>query len=162
MGINLEKGISKNNGKIHFDEKTWIEMEYNDIQFIISKVVRDYRNEHNMTQKELAEKIKIKQPMVVKIESGEYNPTIKFLVNLWNKLSNEEENFGIILLEKICERVEYNYYISLRIKGVTEITQEDNLEDIKKDNLEFDLIKKEVKVIDEKNCMNDSKELLAS
>ena len=56
MKINLKK---KENRKVHFDEKTWIEMEYNDIQFIISKAVRDYRNKHNLTQKELAKNLEL-------------------------------------------------------------------------------------------------------
>ena len=41
---------------------------------------------NEMSQKELAEKLGVSQAMVSKLESGEYNPTIKKLCELFQKL----------------------------------------------------------------------------
>ena len=101
MSINIEKLISKKKEKIKFNQDTWINMEYNDILYIISKTVRDYREEHNLTQEDLADMLNISQPMIGKIESSKYNATVKFLVKLWNKLSTKDENFADKLLGKI-------------------------------------------------------------
>ncbi len=116
MSINLEKIISKKKEKIKFNQDTWINMEYNDILYIISKTVRDYREEHDLTQEELAFKLNISQPMIGKIESGKYNATVKFLVKMWNKLSTKDENFADKLLGKICDRVNNNYRYSIEIR----------------------------------------------
>lgn len=150
MSINLNKVMKKKeNRKVHFDENTWIEMEYNDIQYIISKSIKEYRNEHNLTQEELAKKLGVKQPMVVKIESSIFNPSIKFLVKLWNKLSNEDENFGKILLEKISERVDNNYYTSLKIKGTCQVILQEDIE-CNRENTEVKLSKQIIKTIRDK------------
>ncbi|SEQ11774.1 Helix-turn-helix [Lachnospiraceae bacterium NE2001] len=48
-----------------------------------------YRLMNEMSQKELAEKLGVSQAMVSKLESGEYNPTIKKLCELFQKLDLE-------------------------------------------------------------------------
>ncbi len=116
MSINLEKFISRKNEKIKFNQDTWINMEYNDVLYIISKTVRDYREEHNLTQEDLADMLNISQPMIGKIESSKYNATVKFLVKLWNKLSTKDENFADKLLGKIYDRVNNNYRYSIEIR----------------------------------------------
>ena len=47
----------------------------------------NYRAAHGMTQKDLAKKLGITQAMVSKLESGEYNPTVKMLFEIAQKLS---------------------------------------------------------------------------
>lgn len=47
----------------------------------------NYRVANNMTQKELAERLNMTQAMVSKLESGEYNPTVKMLFEIAKKLS---------------------------------------------------------------------------
>jgi transcriptional regulator with XRE-family HTH domain len=41
-----------------------------------------YRGEQGLTQKELAKRLRMKQPQVARLESGEYNPTIETLARL--------------------------------------------------------------------------------
>jgi len=106
----------KNEVEDDFAEDTWIIMEYNDILHIISKTVRDYRKEHNLSQGELAKILETSQPIIAKLESSKYNPSIQFLVKMWNKLSTNEENFGKTLLDKISTRVDKGYNYSLKFK----------------------------------------------
>ncbi len=47
----------------------------------------NYRATYKMTQKELAEKLEMTQAMVSKLESGDYNPTVKMLFEIAQKLS---------------------------------------------------------------------------
>lgn len=46
-----------------------------------------YRDENNLTQKDLAKKLNITQAMISKLESGDYNPTVKMLMEIAQKLS---------------------------------------------------------------------------
>ena len=48
-----------------------------------------YRASHNMTQGELAEKLDITQAMVSKLESGDYNPTVRMLYEIAQKMGWE-------------------------------------------------------------------------
>jgi Predicted transcriptional regulators len=45
-----------------------------------------YRSENKMTQVQLAEKLGVGQSMISKLESMEYNPTIRFLMEIAQKL----------------------------------------------------------------------------
>ena len=47
----------------------------------------NYRITYGLTQKELAKKLEITQAMVSKLESGDYNPTVKMLHEIAQKLS---------------------------------------------------------------------------
>jgi len=138
MGINLEKVKMKNKEDINFDEDVWINIEYNDILYIISKTVREYREEHNMTQENLAKKIDVSQPMIRKIESSKYNPSVKFLVKMWNKLSTKDENFGAKLLKRISDKIDKNYSYNINIRYDYKEVKDDYNEmiDIKKSILE--------------------------
>ncbi|MBQ9279974.1 MAG: helix-turn-helix transcriptional regulator [Clostridia bacterium] len=69
------------------------ELDYQMILAEISYVVLKYRKEHDLTQKELAEKLGMKQSMISKLESGEYNPTLKQLHKISMKLTNSSDLF---------------------------------------------------------------------
>lgn len=64
-----------------------------------------YRDNNKLTQKQLAEKLQITQAMVSKLESGEYNPTIKLLFEISQKLS---WNFKIEFNET-SDTIDYRY-----------------------------------------------------
>ena len=51
--------------------------DLNEIYYSISKMILQYREDYNLTQKELAKKLEVNQTMISKIESGKYNPTFK-------------------------------------------------------------------------------------
>ncbi len=67
------------------DESNRLEGLY-DIYYDISTAVFNYRTARGWTQKELAEKLGVTQPMVVKYESGDYNFSLEALYNLCQKL----------------------------------------------------------------------------
>lgn len=118
MGIKYKKLLSeKRNYKL--DKELLMEMEYNDILFLISKSFVEYRDKNNLTQMDLAKKLNVKQAMISKIESGKYNPSIKFLVYIWNILSDDNNNFAFNLLSKMNEKVNKNYeYIKENQKDI--------------------------------------------
>lgn len=96
-----------------FNLNLWTSMEYNDMLYIISKLVIEYRQSHNMTQKELAQFLNCKKRDIINIESGSmdgvYDISLRTLVNLWNKLSTLDYNFGNELLTRMILRVNKNY-----------------------------------------------------
>lgn len=51
-----------------------LEVEYRIIDLLIKK-----RAEKNLTQFQLAKKLGLTQPVISKLESGNYNPSVKFL-----------------------------------------------------------------------------------
>lgn len=108
MGIDYEK-LLKNNKKYKIDRELLTEIEYNEILFIISKELVNYRDQNNLKQEDLAKKLNMSQVMISKMESGKYNYTIKSLVKLWNKLSTEKINLGARLLSKIYNKIVKNY-----------------------------------------------------
>jgi len=71
--------------------------ELDDILYGISIKIFDYRTNKGWTQKQLAEVLGVKQSMVSKLESGEYNPTIEQLWKISKKLG---WNFKVVLDEK--------------------------------------------------------------
>ena len=68
------------------DDNTKKIFELDDILYDISIKIFDYRIAKNWTQKRLAEKLGIKQSMVSKLESGEYNLTVEQLWKISKKL----------------------------------------------------------------------------
>jgi ribosome-binding protein aMBF1 (putative translation factor) len=67
--------------KEKYDE---LEEEYNLVEEILRK-----RIERNMTQKDLARKIGTKQSAIARLESGKYNPTVKFLKKVAKALDSK-------------------------------------------------------------------------
>lgn len=63
------------------------EMEISNLLVDIACEFIKYRDKNGLTQKDLAEKLQITQAMVSKLESGDYNPTIKMLFEMAQKLS---------------------------------------------------------------------------
>ncbi len=58
-----------------------------DIYYKISIALFDYREKHKLSQKKLAEILGVSQPMVAKLESGDYNYTIEQLWKIAAKLN---------------------------------------------------------------------------
>jgi len=58
-------------------------------EYEIIKQVIKARSEQRLTQKELAERIGIKQSNISRFESGEYNPSLDFLKKLASGLGKE-------------------------------------------------------------------------
>ena len=52
----------------------------------VSTALVEYRRKNKLTQKELAERLNVGQPMISKYESGDYNWTIRSLVEVSSKL----------------------------------------------------------------------------
>lgn len=57
-----------------------------DMYYQISTAIFDYRLKNGLSQKKLAEKLGVTQPMVTKLESGDYNYTIEQLWKISTKL----------------------------------------------------------------------------
>lgn len=75
------------------------EFELSNILVDIACKIINYRLDHNMTQKDLADKLDITQEAVLKLESGEYNPSIEFLFKISKKL---DWRFGLIFGDQHC------------------------------------------------------------
>lgn len=61
--------------------------ELYDIYYKISTALFDYRLKYDLSQKKLAEKLGVTQPMVAKLESGDYNYTVEQLWKIASKLN---------------------------------------------------------------------------
>lgn len=83
-------------------------LEYEEILFEISESLKGYRKENNLTQKQLAELLKIDQVMISKLESGNYNPTFKQLHKISRKLNNSAELF-VKVLKNIISNISHMY-----------------------------------------------------
>jgi transcriptional regulator with XRE-family HTH domain len=59
------------------------------IEYEIIRQVIQTRIDKNITQKELAERIGIKQSNISRFESGNYNPTLEFLKKIASGLGKE-------------------------------------------------------------------------
>lgn len=91
------------------DKQFQSELEYIEILYIISISIENYREKYNLTQKQLANKLQVSQEMISKLESGKCNISIKKLVEIWNKLSNNEYDFTSRLLNQIMQKTRDNY-----------------------------------------------------
>ena len=58
-------------------------------EYEIIKQILKARSELNITQKDLAERIGIKQSNISRLESGNYNPSLDFLKKVANGLGKE-------------------------------------------------------------------------
>lgn len=61
--------------------------ELYNIYYKISTALFDYRLKYDLSQKKLAEKLGVTQPMVAKLESSDYNYTVEQLWKLAKKLN---------------------------------------------------------------------------
>ena len=98
MKINYDKLFNPENIEIKGDvSEIDAIIEYEEVMYAISEYIINYRKKHNLTQKQLAEKINKKQSMISKLESGEYNPSFKEIYNLSRMLENSSDIFIDIL-----------------------------------------------------------------
>ena len=55
-------------------------LDYTDILVEVSRALVNYRKKQSLTQKQLSKILNMKQSMISKLESGEYNATLKMLL----------------------------------------------------------------------------------
>ena len=109
MGINYEELMNFDEVEIKEDTSKIDEIiEYEEILFEISKSLKKYRQENNLTQKQLAKLLEFDQVMISKLESGNYNPTFKQLHKISRKLTNSA-NLFIKVLENIVDNINQMY-----------------------------------------------------
>ncbi|MDD3894778.1 MAG: helix-turn-helix transcriptional regulator [Syntrophomonadaceae bacterium] len=94
--------------------------ELYDIYYRISTALFDYRLKHDLSQKKLAERLGVTQPMVAKLESGDYNYTIEQLWKIAGKLGFKfniefkelEQEFSVISQPEYEDNIgDYNDYM---------------------------------------------------
>jgi DNA-binding XRE family transcriptional regulator len=71
------------------DDETKKEYEELEPEFQIIREIIKFRKEHNLTQKELAEMLETKQSNISRFESGNYNPSLKLLKKIAEKLGKK-------------------------------------------------------------------------
>jgi transcriptional regulator with XRE-family HTH domain len=76
-------------------------LEYEQILFCVSNAIINYRKEKEITQKQLAEMLKMQQAMISKLERGTYNPTFKMVYNVSRELTKSSDLFVKILKDII-------------------------------------------------------------
>lgn len=69
------------------DDDTRLELNLLSVMTDIAAALINYRVENTLSQKELAKRLECSQAMVSKIESGDYNFTIRKLFDIVNKLN---------------------------------------------------------------------------
>lgn len=60
---------------------------HNEFQYNLVREIIKYRKERNLTQKELAEIIGTKQSAISRLESGNFNPSLEFIVKVAKALN---------------------------------------------------------------------------
>ena len=65
-----------------------IDMFY-DLSYELSTYIYMYRTKHNYTQKQFAEFLGVRQPMVSKLESGNYNISLQSICDVMAKLNTK-------------------------------------------------------------------------
>lgn len=107
MSIDLKKLMQPTLTKGNTDEVDNI-IEQNQILLSIAKSIIQYRKENHMTQKQLADKLNVKQEMISKIEGGTYNPTFKQVHKISRKLTNSADLF-LDILQDISKNIHLMY-----------------------------------------------------
>lgn len=87
--------------KAHINEL----MDYSVIISEIANALIKYRQSLQITQKQLAKELNMRQSMISKLESGDYNPTFKMLLKISYKLE-KNSNFFLDVIENIRKRIE--------------------------------------------------------
>ena len=109
MGINYDELMNFDEIEIKGDTSKIDEIiEYEEILFEISKSLKKYREENNLTQKQLAKLLGVDQVMISRLESGNYNPTFKQLHKISRKLTNSAVLF-VNVLENIIDNLNQMY-----------------------------------------------------
>lgn len=107
-------------GNIQTDRKLSNEvqeiLELNEIFYSISKMIIEYRKEHEITQTELAKILNVNQTMISKIESGKYNPTVKQIYKISRKLTGHADMFKDTLREILRNLEEVECVINAYLK----------------------------------------------
>lgn len=122
MKINYDKLFHPDEVEIN-DDVSEIDaiMEFEEVLFAISEYLINYRKKNNLTQKELAKKLGKNQTMISKLESGDYNPTLKQIYNLSRTLTNSSDMF-IEILKSIETKVRnissYQYNIEINQENI--------------------------------------------
>lgn len=113
MAIDHNKLFNPNSVTIMEDVSKIDEIiEFEEVLLSISERIIKYRKENNLTQKELANILKVNQSMVSKLESGDYNATFKNIYNISIKLEKSPAMFIEVLTDIInkIKKIKTNYY----------------------------------------------------
>ncbi len=89
-----------------FDEEYKDKLELEKLLVDIACEFINFRMNNNLMQKDLAEMLGMTQAMISKLESGDYNPTVKMLYEISKKLSWD---FNV---EFAANSQDYNYQYS--------------------------------------------------
>lgn len=68
-------------------------LDYTDILVEVSRALVNYRKTQSLTQKQLSKILNMKQSMISKLESGEYNATLKMLLKISYTLEKDSSLF---------------------------------------------------------------------
>lgn len=113
----IEKKYKKN----YLDGKILSISNYVQVLKEISNVIKKYRKDNCLTQQEMAKILEVNQAMISKLEKGKYNPSIKFLIELWNSLDTPECNLGCEMLNKMSIVIKEGYDIKYTNKKYEKI-----------------------------------------
>ena len=95
-------------------------VELNEIYYSISEILIKYRKEHNLTQAQIAKKLKVNQTMISKIESGKYNSSFKQIYKISRKTTSSSYMFKEILRKMLRRLEDVEYIINVEIIGNNE------------------------------------------
>ncbi|WP_304393123.1 helix-turn-helix transcriptional regulator [uncultured Clostridium sp.] len=103
-------GYEEDKDNFEYDMSSWRNLEYNDISYVLAKVIKSYREEHNISQWQLAKDLGCSKNLIVKIEACKLDDIgFRMLIDLWTRLSTPSYNFGDILLKEIHKSVLENH-----------------------------------------------------
>lgn len=117
--------MSKINDKVLFDPFS-VEIEesleisealdYTDILVEVSRALVNYRKTQSLTQEQLSKILNMKQSMISKLESGEYNATLKMLLKISYTLEKDSSLFLDIIenIKKVLIRKKQYNEINLK------------------------------------------------
>jgi DNA-binding XRE family transcriptional regulator len=71
------------------DEKVMKELQKNEFRSRLECEIIRLRVENNLTQKQLAEMVNMKQSNISRLESGEYNPSVELLKKIADALDKK-------------------------------------------------------------------------
>lgn len=143
------EGSTSNKRKISKEVEEILEL--NEIFYSISKMIIEYRKEHEITQTELAKMLNVNQTMISKIESGKYNPTVKQIYKISRKLTGYTDMFKDTLREILRNLEDAEYVMSAYIKENNNTGMEYIYSDV------YNNLKNNRNIINIKNYYNNSR-----